>query len=55
MFAEVVRKACSCGVPTVAWVYPRGKAVSNDTAPEIVAYAARIAYELGADLAKVKM
>lgn len=53
-FAEVVRDAQSFGVPVVAWVYPRGKAVTSDTAPEIVAYAARIAYELGADVAKVK-
>jgi class I fructose-bisphosphate aldolase len=53
-FAEVVRDARDAGVPTVAWVYPRGKAVASDTAPEIVAYAARIAYELGADIAKVK-
>jgi fructose-bisphosphate aldolase, class I len=53
-FAEVVRDAQALGVPTVAWVYPRGKAVTNDVAPEIVAYAARIAYELGADIAKVK-
>jgi class I fructose-bisphosphate aldolase len=53
-FAEVVREARALGVPTVAWVYPRGKAVANDTDPAIVAYAARIAYELGADIAKVK-
>lgn len=53
-FAQVVRDAESLGVPTVAWVYPRGKAVSADTAPEIVAYAARVAYEMGADVAKVK-
>jgi len=53
-FAGVVRDARGLGVPVVAWVYPRGKAVPNDTAPEVVAYAARIAYELGADIAKVK-
>ena len=53
-FAGVVRDAQALGVPTVAWVYPRGKAIANDAAPEIVAYAARIAYELGADIAKVK-
>ncbi len=53
-FAGVVRDAQTFGVPTVAWVYPRGRAVADDTAPEIVAYAARIAYELGADVAKVK-
>lgn len=53
-FAEVVRDAQAFGVPSVAWVYPRGKAVASDTAPEIVAYAARIAFELGADIAKIK-
>jgi fructose-bisphosphate aldolase, class I len=53
-FAQIVRDAEGLGVPTVAWVYPRGKAVASDTAPEIVAYAARVAYELGADVAKVK-
>ncbi|HSF07018.1 MAG TPA: hypothetical protein VLG10_14620 [Methylomirabilota bacterium] len=53
-FAEIVREARSLGVPTVAWVYPRGRAVASDTDPAIVAYAARIAYELGADIAKVK-
>jgi class I fructose-bisphosphate aldolase len=53
-FSEVVRDAQNFGVPTIAWVYPRGKAVPDDTAPDVVAYAARIAYELGADLAKVK-
>jgi class I fructose-bisphosphate aldolase len=53
-FAGVVREARALGVPTVAWVYPRGRAVGSDTDPKIVAYAARIAYELGADIAKVK-
>jgi class I fructose-bisphosphate aldolase len=53
-FSEIVRDAQSFGVPTVAWVYPRGKAVTDDASPDIVAYAARIAYELGADVAKVK-
>lgn len=53
-FAQVVRDAQTFGVPAVAWVYPRGKAVASDTTPEIVAYAARVAYELGADVAKVK-
>src|SRR3972149_8500944 len=53
-FAQVVRDARSWEVPVVAWVYPRGKAVPNDTAPEVIAYATRIAFELGADIAKVK-
>jgi class I fructose-bisphosphate aldolase len=53
-FAQVVREAREHRVPVVAWVYPRGKAVTNDTAPEVIAYATRIAFELGADIAKVK-
>lgn len=53
-FAQVVRDGGRFGVPVVAWVYPRGKAVANDSAPGVIAYAARIAYELGADIAKVK-
>jgi class I fructose-bisphosphate aldolase len=35
-------------------VYPRGAAVANDTAKEIVSYASRAALELGADAAKIK-
>ena len=53
-FAQVVRDAARFGVPVIAWVYPRGKAVANDSTREVIAYAARIAYELGADIAKVK-
>lgn len=53
-FTQVVREARGLGVAVIAWVYPRGKAIPNDTAPEVVAYAARIAHELGADIAKVK-
>jgi len=53
-FAEVVRDARDHGAPVIACVYPRGTAITHDTAPEVVAYAARIAFELGADIAKVK-
>ncbi|OLB45439.1 hypothetical protein AUI07_07760 [archaeon 13_2_20CM_2_53_6] len=34
--------------------YPRGEAVKNDTAPEIVSYAARAGLEIGADAVKIK-
>jgi class I fructose-bisphosphate aldolase len=57
-FGQVVRDAHKAGVPAIAWVYPRGKWVKekygSDTNPEIVAYGARIALELGADIAKIK-
>jgi len=57
MFAEfggIQEKAHERGLPAIAWVYPRGAAVANDTAKEIVSYAARAALELGADAAKIK-
>ena len=38
----------------IAWMYPRGKSVKNlETSRDIVAYAARLGLELGADLVKV--
>jgi class I fructose-bisphosphate aldolase len=36
------------------WAYPRGQGLKNDTAPKTIAYAARQALELGADMVKVK-
>lgn len=57
MFAEFGRiqeEAHKRGIAAIAWVYPRGVAVTNDTSKEIVAYAARTALELGADAAKIK-
>lgn len=57
MFAEFGRiqeQAHERGLPAIAWVYPRGSAIANDTAKEIVAYAARSGMELGADAVKIK-
>jgi len=52
---EVIEKdAHSKGVPVIAWIYPRGKAVKNDVSKEMMAYAARIGLELGADIVKMK-
>lgn len=53
-FGEIVREAHDRQMPAVAWVYPRGKKVEDDMSPEVTAYAARIALELGADMAKIK-
>ncbi len=38
----------------VMWSYPRGQGLKNDTSAGTIAYAARQALELGADIAKVK-
>lgn len=54
IFGKIVEEAHDRDLPVVSWVYPRGAAVQSDTSPEITAYAARAALELGADLAKIK-
>jgi len=57
MFAEfgsIQEQAHERGIPAIAWIYPRGAAVQNDTSKEIVAYAARTGLELGADAVKIK-
>ena len=53
-FGRIQEEAHASGVAAIAWVYPRGAAVQNDTSKEIVAYAARAGLELGADAVKIK-
>jgi fructose-bisphosphate aldolase, class I len=53
-FGSIQEEAHARGLAAIAWVYPRGGAVQNDTSKEIVAYAARAGLELGADAVKVK-
>jgi class I fructose-bisphosphate aldolase len=57
MFEElrtIKRDALRFDIPLIIWSYPRGGKVTNETAPEVVAYAARIALEVGADAMKIK-
>ncbi len=53
-FGRIQEEAHEKGLAAIAWVYPRGSAVQNDTTREIVSYAARLALEVGADAVKVK-
>jgi class I fructose-bisphosphate aldolase len=53
-FGRIQQEAHELGLAAIAWIYPRGEAVTNDTAPEIVAYAARAGLETGADAVKIK-
>ncbi|PSN86347.1 aldolase [Candidatus Marsarchaeota G1 archaeon BE_D] len=53
-FGRLHEEAHKYGLPVIAWIYPRGAAIKDDTAPEIVAYAARAGLELGADAIKIK-
>lgn len=53
-FSLIEDEAHESGLAVIAWMYPRGKSVKNlETSRDIVAYAARLGLELGADLVKV--
>ncbi len=53
-FGQIEEEAHKYGLPVIMWSYPRGKSIKDDESPEIVAYAARIAMEMGADIVKLK-
>jgi len=53
-FREAQEAAREHDLPVVMWSYPRGQGLKNDTKPSTISYAARLALELGADVAKVK-
>ncbi len=53
-FREVQESARENDLPVVMWSYPRGQGLKNDTKSDVIAYASRLALELGADVAKVK-
>lgn len=54
---EIAREAKSRGLVVVVWSYPRGGGLTkeDETAIDVVAYAAHIAAELGAHIIKVKV
>lgn len=52
-FGVVSRVAREWGMPLLAMIYPRGKKVKNPFGFAEVAHAARLGYELGADIVKV--
>lgn len=54
---EMALEAKSAGLAVVVWSYPRGSSLSKagETAIDVVAYAAQIAAQLGADIIKVKL
>ncbi|MFB6172932.1 MAG: class I fructose-bisphosphate aldolase [Haloarculaceae archaeon] len=53
-FRDAQEAARDRDLPVVMWSYPRGQGLKNDTKPGTIAYASRLALELGADVAKVK-
>ena len=53
-FSRIQEEAHDAGLPVILWAYPRGKHIGeNEHSKENLAYAARIALELGADMVKV--
>ena len=59
-FREVQEEARKYDVPVVMWAYPRGKGIEENPDykgqkdADVIAYAARIGLELGADMVKCK-
>jgi len=53
-FGRIQEEAHALNIAAIAWIYPRGEATKNDTAPEVIAYAARVGLEAGADAVKIK-
>ncbi len=51
--AQAVHWAHRHGLVTVLWIYPRGKAVKDEKAPELIAGATGVAACLGSDFVKV--
>jgi class I fructose-bisphosphate aldolase len=54
---SMAEEAKAAGLAVVVWSYPRGSGLSKEgeTAIDVVAYAAQIAAQLGADIIKVKL
>lgn len=52
--AQAIYEAHQHGLVTILWMYPRGKAIIDDTDPHLIAGAAGVAASLGADFAKIK-
>ena len=51
-FGGIVTDAGRFGLPVLCMMYPRGASIKDPYAPPVVAHAARLAEELGADLVK---
>ena len=50
--AAIAEECDALGVPLLAMMYPRGKSIRDPHSPELVAHAARLGAELGADVVK---
>jgi len=53
-FEKIQREAHEKGLPVITWIYPRGKSVEDKDKSKLMAYATRVALELGADIVKIQ-
>lgn len=53
-FGIIEQQAEEVGIPVIGWMYPRGKNIPDENDPKVIAYAARVGLELGADIVKVR-
>ena len=53
-FEIIQRESHAKKIPVITWMYPRGEKVKDDTSREMMAYAARVGLEIGADMVKMK-
>jgi len=51
-FSRILDESDDVGLPVLAMMYPRGPGIQNEHAYEVVSHAARLGYELGADIVK---
>tara|TARA_Y100000310_G_scaffold282789_2_gene304293 strand:- start:7231 stop:7980 length:750 start_codon:yes stop_codon:yes gene_type:complete len=53
-FEKIQRQAHEKNLPVVVWIYPRGKSTKGKSKTKLMAYAARMGLEIGADIIKIK-
>jgi len=53
-YEQIKREADTAKIPTIIWMYPRGRSLKGKKKTELMAYATRVALELGADIVKIQ-
>jgi predicted phospho-2-dehydro-3-deoxyheptonate aldolase len=51
-FSRILEESDDVGLPVLGMMYPRGPGIQNEHAFEVVSHAARLGYEIGADIVK---
>jgi predicted phospho-2-dehydro-3-deoxyheptonate aldolase len=51
-FSQILDECDNFGLPVLGMMYPRGPGIQNEHAFDVVSHAARLGYELGADVVK---